>query len=122
MASSDLNQYKYFINGRYIGILSYDEEEGYYRTPDEDDAAAIMLEYTMIAANVTTETDSIDIDDSLARAIVYYVKCRIAEDVGREDLARLYKAKFYYHIQRSQNNKRGVDVRISIPRGVTVLK
>jgi len=119
---ADLNSYKYYLSGRYIGILSYDEEEGLYLTPDEDETSAIMLEYTLAAASVTVETDSIDIDDSLARAIVYYVKMRLAEDMGREDFARLYKAKFYYYVQRSQNNKTGVDARVSIPRGVTTLR
>jgi len=120
--SDDIQTYKYYLAGRNIGILAYDSETGLYLTPTVDDDAAIMLEYSLAAGSVTEETDNIDISDSLARALVYYVKMRLAEDIGREDFAALYRGKFYTYTSRSQNNKTGSGVRLTIPRGASVLK
>jgi len=116
------NLYRYYISGRYIAILEWHEELGAWLTPTEDETDAIMVKYHKQAATVTDATDSIDVDDRIARALVYYVKMRLAEDRERLDLAQRFKAMFLENIARSQNNKTGTPGRKHIPSGVGVLK
>lgn len=120
--STDIATYKYAIVGRHIAILAYDTDEYIYLTPTTSDANGIMIQYSLAAGTVTTETDSIDIDYSLERALIYYVKMRLSEDVGNEAQAIRERAKYYKYMAHSQNNKTGVAVRISTPRGVGVVK
>jgi len=81
-----------------------------------------MLEYSTQVSTPTSVTDTIAIDDRLARALVYYVKMRLAEDKEQIALARSHEAEFFRNVARSANNKRGTRGRVSIPIGVGALR
>ena len=76
-------EYAYYIDGRKIAILKkyvssvgdtgiYVDSE-YWGTPDTADANAIMFQYNPKISAPTTETTDINVNDTLALAIVEYV-------------------------------------------------
>ena len=113
--------YKYANHGRYLEILAYDTSFGYYLTPTEDDDDAIMIEYTLAAGTVEDEADVIDIDHSLGRALVHYVKMRLLQDMGNYQAARIEEGEFYKYLSRSNNSRMGTAARAARPKGAGVL-
>jgi len=122
LLSQNLTEYRYYKEGRSIGILANNVELGAFLTPTEDDANVILLRYTEQEAEVSAETDSIGVDDRLGRALVYYVKKRLAEDMGDERKAALYHVRFLEHMYKSTGNKIGSLSRQQIPKGSGVLR
>ena len=58
-----------------------------FLTPSVSDSSAIMLEYTYEISKPTTETDTIDVNDTVALALVDYVKYRLAQNEGNVKMA-----------------------------------
>jgi len=126
-----LYDYTWYIDGRYLAILqngsstSYDPDSismvDMFVTPENDQDAAIMLEYVYSPTNPTAETDTISVNNLLSLAIVDYVKFRMAEDAGNEKLARSFYGKFLSRVSRETDNRTGMP-RKAIPTGAGVLK
>jgi len=124
-------EYWYYISGRKIAILSRGSSTTYdpnvtttndqLVTPTVADTDAIMLDYSYKPTTPTAESDTIDVSEYLALALVDYVKYKMFEEQGDENRAKLYYNKFLVKISRNENMKLG-GPRVSMPSGVCVLK
>lgn len=85
-----INQrFGYFIRGRQIVIVEYKinpsslTDEPGYTAPTETITNGLMLEYTAIddLSEVLSEKDVLPVHDTLALAIVDYIKAQLVEDI-----------------------------------------
>jgi len=136
---STIYEYAYYIDGRYIAILSkgstaiYGEDVALtlrdaWVTPESDDDDGIMLKYTSKVSAPTVETGDINVNEYLTLAIVDYVQYRLLLDKYKETTnqkdflaAQIFYGKFLAKISQNEDNKIG-SPRIVIPVGVGVLK
>jgi Na+/H+-translocating membrane pyrophosphatase len=118
MAITEISYYKYAVFGTRLEILQLNPDNGVYETPLEDNAAAIALEYSYVPEEVFEETDELDVDTQTARAIIYYVRAKFAEDVGNLQLAKAMMDKFHHFARKSRKSKLGTKQNFSIPNGV----
>ena len=115
--ASDILEYQYYIEGRKIAILSRGATTTYdpavttsselWQTPTVADSDSIMLSYSYLPTIPTTESSTIDVNNYLALALVDYVRHRMFEDQGDEQMAKLYYNKFLAKINTNENNKIG---------------
>jgi hypothetical protein len=92
-----------------------------FLTPTVDDSDAIMLEYVYEISEPTTETDSIDLTNMKALALVDYVKFRLAQEQGDVKMALYWHQEFRKRLCLNSRNFKAVPS-ICIPRGVTALR
>ena len=128
---STIYDYQYYISGRKLAILSRGTDTEYdpnvtttsdmWVTPTVDDTDAILLEYAYAGTTPTAESDTLDVSEYLALALVDFVKHKMYEEQGDENRSKLYYNKFLTKISRNENMKLG-GPRISTPTGVCVLK
>ena len=110
-------QYKYFIDGKKLGILqkeintSYDPyvnyDEAIYDTPSQSDSQGIYVRYTIKNSGPTDENSDLALDDNLERAVLFYVKSEIAQDGGDPRRADYLMRKFHYYVARANNARKG---------------
>ena len=93
-------EYAYYIRGRDIAIVEVDtttlpnttfQGDSLWKSPQSTINDGLLLEYTAVpkakdGGEIADESDDIDISDLYAKAVVYYVKARLAEDAGQIDL------------------------------------
>ena len=96
------NRFGYFVRGRQLVLVEWkitpstltDEPE--YTAPTETITDGLMLEYTAIddLSEILVETDSLPVHDTLALAIVDYVKAQLVEDVKDYAKKEYYLSRF----------------------------
>jgi hypothetical protein len=108
--------FAYKVKGRKIELLAQDLS-GYYVTPKGNDAKVdgLKFEYTERAKFVddsdveitgTIEEDAIvDLPEYLAKALVYFIKCRLAEDSGEMEMKEYFMHQFQKMIDMHEENK-----------------
>ena len=108
--------FAYKIKGRNIELLSQDLG-GYYVTPTSNDAKVdgLKFEYTERAKFLdgddleitgTLEEDAnVDLPEYLAKALVYYLKSRLAEDAGEMEMKEYFMHQFEKMIDVHEENK-----------------
>lgn len=115
MAKNVEDKYGYFIRGRQLVIVEYGIDDVYvdgapnYTAPKSSIANGLMLEYTAIddLSEVLTEKDSIPVHDTLALAIVDYVKAQLIDDVEDFRKKEYHMAKFKDRIAKYTNARIG---------------
>ena len=92
MASS----YAYYLRGRQIALMEQVDDTEAYKSPSKAVTSGLRFEYatkSLITSDeagnneqlsTITEKDYIQVDDYLAKALVYYLKARLSEDRGEE--------------------------------------
>ena len=127
MATS--REYGYFIKGNRIAIVEKDWNYGDGQTlsqPGLNDVGSsgsslwkspvatvdngILLEYTVMPGAkdglpIANESDDIDINSYLAKALVYYVKSKMAEDAMKIEEKEYFMREFRSMIEKHSNNK-----------------
>ena len=108
--------FAYKVKGRKIELLSQDIS-GYYVTPKSNDAKieGLKFEYTERAKFLdgddveitgTIEEDAIvDIPEYLSKALVCYIKGRLAEDAGEMEMKEYFMHQFEKMIDVHEENK-----------------
>lgn len=103
-----MKKYAYFVDGRNLIVLEYDESTGKYVTPTSDLSDGILIRHNVVAGSVSTETDEIPVNGILEKAVESYVRMKLAENEGNPGLAMYYERKFYVYRERGQENRLGV--------------
>lgn len=129
---SYLYDYRYYIDGRKIAILQRSIDSTYdpfikvrddiYLTPANSDANGIMIEYNARPTRVTLETDTIDLDQDLAKALVHYIKARVASDKSDYKTESIEMNKFYVSVVERRRALLGVSTPVIQTHSVTSLK
>lgn len=111
--------YSYKVKGRNVELLEQDVY-GYWVTPLTNLTSGLKFEYTYrarfldpnddtewdIAADGTLdESAKVDIPDSLAKALVNYLKARFAEDTGEIEVKEYFMHQFQKMIDTHEENK-----------------
>ncbi len=111
-----INQrFGYFIRGRQIVIIEYKTtpstltDEPGYTAPTETITNGLMLEYTAIddLSEILTEKDTLPVHDTLALAIVDYIKAQLVEDVKDYSKKEYYMRRFKDRISKYTNARIG---------------
>lgn len=95
-------KYAYYLAGRNIAILNEDSN-GEYVSPDDTISNGIKMEYTSRPTAVDEESDSIDINEILALALVDYVKAKFAENEGDYKKKEYHLSEFKKKVYQYQN-------------------
>ena len=108
--------FAYKVKGRKIELLSQDLN-GYYITPTGTDAktSGLKFEYTERAkfkddggsevAGTVEEDANVDVPEYLAKALVNYLKARLAEDAGEMEMKEYFMHQFEKMIDIHEENK-----------------
>ena len=126
MATS--REYAFYLDGNRLSIverdysladgLNYTHTEGdglglatgsgYWKSPSTTISDGIQLEYTASpkakdGGEITDESDDVNITSYLSKALVYYVKARIAEDAMEIETKEYFMAQFRKMIEKNEN-------------------
>ena len=108
--------FAYKVKGRKIELLAQNLS-GYYITPTGTDAKVdgLRFEYTErakflddedVEISSTIEEDAnVDVPEYLAKALVYYLKSRLAEDAGEMEMKEYFMHQFEKMIDVHEENK-----------------
>ena len=108
--------FAYKVKGRKIELLAQNLS-GYYITPTGTDAKVdgLKFEYTERAKFLDDSSDevvgtieedaNVDVPEYLAKALVYYIKSRLAEDAGEMDMKEYFMHQFEKMIDVHEENK-----------------
>lgn len=117
---AEVKEYAYYLRGRDIAIVESQvdtvitdnritkKEE--YKSPKTTVADGMFLEYVAVpkakdGGAITDESDDIDLSEYLAKALVNYVKGRMAEDAGDMKLKLYWDKEFKKIIERYESNR-----------------
>ena len=108
--------FAYKVKGRKIELLAQNLS-GYYITPTGTDAKVdgLKFEYTERAKFLDDSSDevvgtieedaNVDVPEYLAKALVYYIKSRLAEDAGEMEMKEYFMHQFEKMIDVHEENK-----------------
>ena len=108
--------FAYKVKGRKIELLAQNLS-GYYITPTGTDAKVdgLKFEYTERAKFLDDSSDevvgtieedaNVDVPEYLAKALVYYLKSRLAEDAGEMEMKEYFMHQFEKMIDVHEENK-----------------
>ena len=108
-------RFGYFIRGRQIIIVEWKitpstiTDEPGYTAPTETISDGLMLEYTAIddLSDLLSEKDVLPVHDTLALAIVDYIKAQLVEDVKDYTKKEYYMRRFKDRIAKYTNARIG---------------
>ena len=112
-------KWAYYIRGREIALVTYRANSNAtydWRTPSEDITAGLQVQYTLAPLTPANGGTELDVSETLAQALVYFLKGCVAERTGKFDVAQYMFKHFYRLAALDNNNKRG-GMRQLIPRG-----
>ena len=123
-------EYAYYVKGNKIAIVEKDETgadglnytysdgsgldlpsgTGTWKSPQEAVTGGLRIGYSERADNVdgvtmTNEGHDVPVDEFLAKAVVDYVKARLAEDMGDMDKREYFMREFHRKISKYENTK-----------------
>jgi len=86
-----------------IGSDSYEK----YVSPKEDVVNGIEVEYTYSpASEIQDESDVIDVTPYQAKAIVYYLKAKTAEDTGNMEMREYFMRLFKKQLEKERSGRK----------------
>tara|TARA_R110002020_G_scaffold145043_8_gene318293 strand:- start:755 stop:1234 length:480 start_codon:yes stop_codon:yes gene_type:complete len=86
-----------------IGSDAYDK----YRSPVESVDNGLEVEYTYSPAEgIKDESDDIDITSYQAKAIVYYLKAKVAEDSGNIEMREYFMRLFKKQLEKERSGRK----------------
>tara|TARA_Y100000296_G_scaffold55700_1_gene63923 strand:+ start:256 stop:645 length:390 start_codon:yes stop_codon:yes gene_type:complete len=109
-------EYAYYVRGRQLAIIEFDVDTTTdtityrWQSPTTTVNDGILLDYAVKpkakdGGEITDESDEIDINDTYARALVYYLKARFAEDAKEIKEKEYYMREFWKIIERQEDTK-----------------
>ena len=125
---ADIKEYAYYVRGRDIAIMEVDtttlpnttfQSGTLWKSPQSTINDGLLLEYSAVpkskdGGEITDESDDIDISDLYAKAVVYYVKAKLAEDAGQFELKE-YNMKEFYRLAHKSKKSREYGPTVVIP-------
>tara|TARA_R100001594_G_C4047711_1_gene264452 strand:+ start:2954 stop:3385 length:432 start_codon:yes stop_codon:yes gene_type:complete len=123
-------EYAYYMEGNRVAIvekdyiltdgLNYTHSEGdglglntgnaQWKSPTVTVSDALQIEYTVLpkakdGSAITDESDDIDIQPYLAKALVYYIKAKFAEDQMDIDAKEYFMKEFRKMIEKNEGGR-----------------
>ena len=123
-------EYAYYMEGNRVAIVekdyiltdglnyTYDPADGLglntgnaaWKSPTVTISDALQIEYTVLpkakdGSAITDESDDIDIQPYLAKALVYYIKAKFAEDTLDIDAKEYFMKEFRKMIEKNEGGK-----------------
>ena len=112
-------QYAYYIRGRDLAIIENDISQvsdgstavdSEWGSPKSTVADGLYIEYVAIpkakdGGELLDESDEIDLNDLYTRALVYYLKARVAEDNKDMKLREYFMREFYRILNIGKDSK-----------------
>ena len=123
-------EYAYYVKGNKIAVVEKDETgadglnytysdgsgldlpsgTGTWKSPQEAVTGGLRIGYSERADNVdgvtmTNEGHDVPVDEFLAKAVVDYVKARLAEDMGDLEKREYFMREFHRKISKYENTK-----------------
>ena len=118
---ASIKEYAYYVKGKYIAIVeSYVDSNtsvsrsisrnAEYKSPQSTVENAMLIEYvavpkTVDGIDITDETSDINISIYLSKALVYYVKARLAEDAGEFEMKEYFMREFKKIAEKYDNTR-----------------
>lgn len=132
---ADVKQYAYYVRGRELAIVEVDTEtlpdgdtygDTLWKSPVTTADNGLLLEYVARpkakdGGDIVDESDEPDIGDLYLKALVYYVKARVAEDQLLIDQKEYFMKQFFTLLDRSENNKIHTVRKVSTP-GIAAIR
>tara|TARA_A100001515_G_scaffold101982_1_gene82668 strand:- start:593 stop:985 length:393 start_codon:yes stop_codon:yes gene_type:complete len=113
---ADKRQYGWYIRGKDLALVEIDVElnasnpvdDATWKSPVKTIDDGIMLEYVVRpkakdGGEIIDESDEPDIPDLYLKALVYYLKARIAEDQRDFEAKEYYMREFYKYLDKNEN-------------------
>ena len=78
------------------------------KSPLSSESQGIELEYTYSPSSdedIADESSEINLPPYLAKALVYYVKAKLQEDIGKMDLSEYFMKEFKSMLEKHENSK-----------------
>ena len=119
-------EYAYYVKGNKIALVekersgsdglnyTYDDEtgldipQGYgtWKSPQSAVDAGLRVQFTKVdLESFTDESSTVPVDEFLCKAVVDYVKAKLAEDMGEIDLKEYHMREFHRKIAKYENTK-----------------
>ena len=131
---ADIKQYAYYLRGRDIAISEIDSEtipdgdtygDTLWKSPVTTVNDGLILEYVARpkakdGGDIIDETDEIDIGDLYTKALIYYMKARIAEDQMQLEQKEYFMKQFFALLDRRETGKIGT-IRKVVPPGIAAI-
>jgi len=88
------------------GGLDLPSGTGAYKSPGSSVAGGLEIEYTTSnASEIVDESSVINLPSYLSKALVYYVKGKIQEDLGQIELKEYFMKEFRKILEKHENTK-----------------
>ena len=95
------------LNYTYVDGAGLDAPSGSttLKSPVATVTNGLEIEYAYNPITITDESDIIDLPSYLTKALVYYVKAKIQEDIGQMELREYFMAEFRKQLERHESSK-----------------
>ena len=114
-------RYGYYVEGSNIAILEENIETGEWDSVTSDIANGLLIRFTKVPDAPTSEASEIPMDESLALALVDYVKAKQFEQQGDYEKRQFHMREFLKKVMQHQKNRNG-GAKIIIPTGVGAIR
>lgn len=114
-------KYGYYVEGGNIGILEQNKETGKFDSVTSNITNGLLVRFTKVPDAPTSESSEIPMDESLALALVEYVKAKQFEQLGDYDKRQFHMKEFKKKVMTYSRDRNG-GPRIIMPHGVTAIK
>ena len=124
-------EYAYYMEGNQIAIVQKDTSHsnglnytyqdppgglgigtgtGEWKSPVESVDDGLLIEYTYVpkakdGGDILDESDEVNVEPYLAKALVYYIKARLAEDTMEIELKEYFMKEFRKMIEKKESGK-----------------
>lgn len=131
---ASVKQYAYYLRGRDLAISEIDSEtlpdgdtygDTLWKSPVTTVDNGLILEYVARpkakdGGEIVDESDEIDIGDLYAKALIYYMKARLAEDRMDLEQKEYFMKQFFALLDRQESGRIGT-IRKIAPPGIAAI-
>ena len=111
MAYKPETKYAYYIRGRNIAVVEW--KDGKWISPSETVADGLMLEFSTIPLIPANESSDLDVSETLAQALIAYLKSKRFEQMGEMEVMMFYHKEFLKWVDIDSNNKMKADRKVT---------
>tara|TARA_R100001082_G_scaffold64188_2_gene36118 strand:- start:1369 stop:1842 length:474 start_codon:yes stop_codon:yes gene_type:complete len=119
-SGSAIRQYGYYVKGNKFALIEKDTsfdnnvenkdfgpgaQRQLWKSPQGTIENGIEIQYVYSPENLKDEDDVLDLPPYLAKALVYYVKARLAEDVMNMEVKEYFMREFKKMVEKHESSK-----------------
>ncbi len=103
MAYKPETKYAYYIRGRNLALVEW--KDGKWVSPTTQIPNGLMMEFSVIPLIPTNESSDLDVSETLAQALIAYLKSKRFEQMGEMEAMMFYHKEFLKWVDIDSNNK-----------------